>query len=213
MASINIDPSGLCIDLVCGIGETNITFTVEEIYEAWKDWMLLSDNAKYPQAMSSAGGDPLGGGEQLGAAVFLYTGNGWRICPDTTELEVRIKIVGNLFSNPAGDSIFAYGKVVASGHTHIEMRTSSLPVAIETGVSGLTTSESNLLTQAAELSKVIDGGMTAAQLIKLLAVTMAGKASGGGTGNITFRNLADNANAISMAVDTSGNRSSVTYNL
>lgn len=149
MPSINIDPSGLCIDLVCGVGETDVTFTAQDIYEAWKDWMLIGDNSKYLPAMDSTGGESLGGGERLGAAIFLLTGNGWRICPDTTESEVRIVIVGNLFSNPAGQNMFAYTKVVASGHTHIEQRTSTLPVLLETGVSGLTASESSQLAQIA----------------------------------------------------------------
>ncbi len=158
MTSINIDPTDSCIELVCGAGETDVTFSVTDIYEAWKDWLLDSDNSKYLQAMDSAGGEPLGGGENLGRAYFLLTSNGWKICPKTTELSVRIVLNGNLFASPATDNLFGYGEVAVGGHTHIEMRTSTLPSVIETGVSGLTPSESTqlgVITQVQTLSNQI----------------------------------------------------------
>lgn len=145
MASIVIYPADTCIRIVCGAGETLVSVDVADIYKAWKDWFVLSDNSKYLPAFDAAGGEPLGGSEALGRAYFLLTGNGWRICPDTVEPEVRLILQGNLFSAPAGDPLFSYDYVVASGHTHIEMRTSTLPSIYETGVSGLTPDEANKL--------------------------------------------------------------------
>jgi hypothetical protein len=156
MSSISINPSGMCIYLNCGIGETEVTFQVSDIYEEWKDWVLLSDNSKYLQAMDSAGGEPLGGSESLGRAYFLLTSNGWKICPSTTEPEVKIILQGNLFASPATDSLFDYTDVV--GKVFIELRTSTLPSIMETGVSGLTPSEStqlNTITSVESLSQQI----------------------------------------------------------
>ena len=55
----------------------------------------------------------------------------------------------------------------------------------------------------------IDGSYTAADVMRIVAAALAGKASGGGTPTITLRNLSDTADAVTMTVDVNGNRSSV----
>ena len=145
MASLTINGLEKCFRLVCGVGETDVTFRVADIYTAWLDWTLLGENTKFGQAFTNSGGADVGGGEALGLAYFLNVADGWRICPQTTEAEVRILLDGNLFPNQVGTGMFDYMYVVGSGHTHIEMRTSTLPSIIETGVSGLTPTESAIL--------------------------------------------------------------------
>ncbi len=174
MSSITIDTSGSCIFLNCGVGETDVTFQVSDIYETWKDWVLLSDNSKYLQGMDSAGGEPLGGSEALGRAYFLLTSNGWKICPNTVELNVKIILQGNLFASPATDSLFDYAGVVSGGHTHIEMRTSTLPSIMETGVSGLTPSESTQLSVIDQVKTLNDQILALnQQMSKLIALIPA----------------------------------------
>ncbi len=59
---------------------------------------------------------------------------------------------------------------------------------------------------------LIDTGtqqFTTADLIKIVAARMVGKASGGGTGTITYRNLEDTLDIVIMTVDEFGNRSDV----
>jgi len=59
---------------------------------------------------------------------------------------------------------------------------------------------------------LIDTGtqqFTTADLIKIVAARMVGKASGGGTGTITYRNLEDTLDIVIMTVDEFGNRSEV----
>jgi hypothetical protein len=156
MSSITINPSGGCIFLNCGVGETDVTFQVSDIYETWKDWLLEGDNSKYLQAMDSAGGEPTGGGETLGRAYFLLRSNGWKLCPITTEAEVRILLIGNLFPSPATSLLLAYTGVV--GKCYVEQRTSILPSIMETGVSGLTSTESTqlgVITQVQTISNQI----------------------------------------------------------
>lgn len=46
-----------------------------EIYAAWEDWVLLSDNAKYPQAMRAFGGDDTSTGQR--APQYYFFMNGW----------------------------------------------------------------------------------------------------------------------------------------
>jgi hypothetical protein len=72
---------------------TSPTTTVSvknDIYSAWKEWVLISDNSKYPQALRSIGGDPVGGGQYAGDIYFLM--NNWQI-----ELDTIIKVTGTLF--------------------------------------------------------------------------------------------------------------------
>jgi hypothetical protein len=53
---------------------------VKGLYSDWKEWVLQSDNLKYPQAFRSFGGDPTSQGQYAPAYYFLM--NGWRIVVD-----------------------------------------------------------------------------------------------------------------------------------
>lgn len=72
--------------------------TAKEIFRAWADWMLLSDNSKYPPAFSATGGDDLGSGLSIPPYYFLL--NGWRVRP--MEANHNLTITGNLFVDGGG---------------------------------------------------------------------------------------------------------------
>lgn len=163
MTSFNINTTEPCIEIICGVGETDVTVQVKDMYEFWKDWFLDGDNSKYLPAMDSSGGEPLGGGESLGEAFFLFCSNGWKICPITTESEVTIRLQGNLFASPATETLFDYHDV--AGKCFIELRTSTLPSTIETGVSGLTPTESS---QLAIIDQVLVLNEKINKLVKLI---------------------------------------------
>ena len=42
----------------------------KDIYSRWKDWVRQSDNAKYPQAFDTTGGDDIGGGQSIAPYFF-----------------------------------------------------------------------------------------------------------------------------------------------
>ena len=155
MASITIDPANLCVRLVCGAGETVVAFTVAAIYKAWKDWFVLSDNSKYHPAFDSAGGDPVGA-SSLDNVYFLQTQHGWKICPQTVEPEVIVRLAGNLFPAVVGAPMFGYEYVVAAGHTHIEttVSTSARLITTTTG-SGLSAEQDAKLTRIDALAGLI----------------------------------------------------------
>ena len=180
MASITIDPSTLCIRLVCGAGEADVAFDVPAIYRAWKDWFVTSDNSKYLPAFDSAGGDPVGA-SSLDNVYFLQTQNGWKICPETTELEVIIRLNGNLFPSVVGAPMFGYDYVVASGHTHIETTVSTSARQIETGVSGLTAGEAaDLAAIAAKVAAIqIAAGNVLADIKAVNGYTVTGAGTTG----------------------------------
>lgn len=60
------------------------------------------------------------------------------------------------------------------------------------------------------LDEVVEGSLTMRQVLRLFLASLAGKAAGGGTTTITFRDNADSKNRISATVDASGNRTAVT---
>ena len=71
------------------------------IYVAWADWVALGDNAKYPPAFRSVGGDELGGGLLIPPYYFLT--HGWRVRP--MEADQTLTVDGNLFVDGGGDPI------------------------------------------------------------------------------------------------------------
>lgn len=74
---------------------------VKDIYSRWKDWVRLSDNAKYEPAFRAIGGDSLGGGLFISLYTFLI--NGWRIRP--MESSHTLQIHGNITVDGGGDPV------------------------------------------------------------------------------------------------------------
>ncbi len=48
-----------------------------DVYSSWKQWVILSDNAKYTQAIRPVGGDGIGSGQKSPAYFFLM--NDWKV--------------------------------------------------------------------------------------------------------------------------------------
>lgn len=90
--AITIDPTNKRLIL------DSASVTAQAIYVAWVDWVATSDNAKYPPAFRSAGGDDLGAGLFIPAYYFLL--NGWRVRP--MEANHNLTLTGNLFVDGGG---------------------------------------------------------------------------------------------------------------
>ena len=59
------------------------------------------------------------------------------------------------------------------------------------------------------LDDPVEGSYTLRQLLRLMASALLGKASGGGTATITFRDLGDSKDRITATVTSNGNRTTV----
>jgi hypothetical protein len=59
------------------------------------------------------------------------------------------------------------------------------------------------------LDDPVEGSYTMRQLLRLMASALLGKASGGGTATITFRDLGDSKDRITATVTSNGNRTTV----
>lgn len=90
--AITIDPASKRIIL------DSANVTAQEIFVAWADWVVLSDNLKYLPAFSATGGDNLGSGLLIPPYYFLI--NGWRVRP--MESNHNLTITGNLFVDGGG---------------------------------------------------------------------------------------------------------------
>lgn len=71
----------------------------------------------------------------------------------------------------------------------------------------------NDLSAAELLGTAVEGAYTFSEVLQLMAAVLFGKASGGGTTTVTFRNTADTADRVTAVVDGDGNRSAVTLNV
>lgn len=82
-------------------GETDIDVR-DDIYSAWKEWIEVpsQDNAKWVQALTAIGGDPITETTNVGITFFLE--NGWRIKP--WEGNYVLNIVGNIYTREPGQN-------------------------------------------------------------------------------------------------------------
>lgn len=113
------------------------TVDVKVLYSAWKDWVLLSNNAAFLQAFSAIGGDPLVGGQFLGSTYFLE--NGWKIRPQ--EANHTLVVSGNLY---ARDGSSPFVSTVGSFNVTINLSTSNLVDTVSSG-SGLSSDQATQL--------------------------------------------------------------------
>lgn len=189
------------IELASGV----TVYDVADIYSRWKDWMLQSDNSKYLPAFRQVGGDPLGGGVYTAVSTFIRNDYGWTIKPP--EEDIQIVLRGNLY--PEDPNQAYYSPTVGGFDTVIRTDLSGVAFGVSTsgGSGGPTTGE----IISALMGEPVEPGLTVKEALRLMSAVLAGKVAGGGTGTITIRDVADSKNRIVAAVDTVGNRTSITY--
>ena len=112
-----------------------------DLYSDWKEWTQVGENAKFPKAFDTTGGDDTGGGQSVAPYFFLRNDLGWRIA--APEADRQIILLGNLFARdpnlpsflpPAGDFTVL-----------ILQKVSPQAIVVETGTSGLTPEEAAAL--------------------------------------------------------------------
>lgn len=91
MATFTFDGDNL---LIIAQDATDIDVQVD-LYSDWKEWLKLSDNAKYPPAFDTDGGRNTSPTELTGRNFFLRNDLGWRVRPHESDYEPRV--IGNLF--------------------------------------------------------------------------------------------------------------------
>ena len=112
--------------------------TQKNFYSAWKEWISLSDNAKFPPAFDTTGGDPVGGGQEVAPYFFCRNDLGWRIKMPSQDGE--IVVAGNLFPRDPSLPLFEQ----TSGYdAFLRLEVSTRAVVVEVASADLTTVLSN----------------------------------------------------------------------
>lgn len=181
--------------IICDAGTTSLD--MKDVYSRWKQWVITSDNAKYPEAFSAIGGDSLVGGKFLGTTYFLE--NGWKIRPQ--EANHTLSVTGNLYSRD-GSSPFV--STLGSFNVRIEMQVSNLVDQVATTGAAFDVNDI--------WAFPLEGTFTAQEVLRLMASALAGKLSGAGSGVVTIRDINDTKDRIVANVDSNGNRSTVNVN-
>jgi hypothetical protein len=178
--------------IICDSTALNI-IVQDDIYSAWKRWVLIDDNSKYLEAIRTIGGDPISEVLSLGATFFLL--NGWKIRP--AEQNYVLNVEGNLYSE---DGLPPFVQTVGDYNVQILVARSNLIDTVKLGSSAATEVWAHQL----------EGMFTAKQIMRLMAAALAGKISGAEGTNVKIRDLNDSKDRIDATVDGYGNRLSVT---
>ena len=110
------------------------SFDVEgDLYSAWKEWIATSDNAKYPPAFDTTGGDSVGADQQVAPYFFCRNDLGWRIKMPTDNGEIIMS--GNLF--PRDPSTTFEQTVGYDAFLRLEVSTRAVVIGLD-GLAGLT---------------------------------------------------------------------------
>lgn len=90
--------------IICKSGTT--TIPVPDLYSRWKEWVALSDNAKYDPAFRIVGGDIIDAAAGTLIPAYTYLANGWRIRPQEASHILTVKD-GILLVDGGGDPFVA----------------------------------------------------------------------------------------------------------
>lgn len=112
-----------------------------DLYSDWKEWVQLADNAKYPPAFDTTGGDPIDPTTSIDAFYFLRNDLGWRI--KAAEQSGDVTIQGNVF--PRDFNLPSFLAPDGAFTVVFRLVVSSKALAVETATSGLTSQESAML--------------------------------------------------------------------
>lgn len=150
---VDFDGLNKLIKIAPGVSSLNVK---TEIYSDWKEWVQLYDNSKFPPAIRTTGGDPIGGGAFTGDTYFLI--NGWRL-----QISHSCTIDGVIFSDDYPSPF-----IQTSGTQIVTNKVSSLVsvIAPTVSVDGLT------VPTATEIRQEIDNNSIKIQAIKAKTDTL-----------------------------------------
>ncbi|MDG1315598.1 MAG: hypothetical protein P8P29_08770 [Flavobacteriaceae bacterium] len=116
------------------------TYSTEDIYSQWKQWASQSENAGWPKAFDTIGGDAVGGNQEVAPYFFARNDLGWLVKMPSANGEIIIS--GNLFPRDPSQDMF----IQAQGYDaflrlEVSTRAVVITVPVETSTGGLTTAQ------------------------------------------------------------------------
>lgn len=197
LASEKVSFNGVTKEITVNSDVTELSIR-GDVYSAWVRWGERYENRQYSQAMRFTGLDPIPGGF-TGDTYFLV--NGWKLKYDAN----KVAISGVLYSDDYATPYWSY-----EGNPVYPATVSSLvntAVTYQNVVTGTAATPEEIT--SAVWAKVLEAGLSAESIVRLMASMLTGKVSGAGTGTEVFRDLADTKDRVVVTVDEAGNRTAV----
>lgn len=186
---------------VATLSAGTVTLSVRDLWSRWVDWFLTGDNSKYGLWMSNLGGDDIDLAAGTKVPIYLFLQPGVTIKPQEASHTLAVND-GVLLVAGGGDP---FANTTGSYIVRINYQQPVQAISFSaTGGTGIT---------AADIwQRIIENGLTAEQIMRILAAGMAGKTAGfvpGAVGSGNIRDLADTKNRIVAGHDANGNRTSI----
>lgn len=179
------------------------TMSVRDVYSRWADWVAVSDNAKYLPAFSTLGGDSIDPTAGTSVPIYAFLQNGWRVRPmeasHTLTVNDGILLVaggGDPFLNPSG-----------AFTVRVNYQQPVQAITVSTGGGGTAPTAAD--NAVAVWQAIVEGGMSAEAMMRVLVAAMAGKSSGAGSATETYKSIDGSKARITATFDAAGNRSGV----
>ena len=122
---------------------------VKDLYSRWKDWLKGGGGSAYLAAFTIVGGEPVDAAAGTYVATYVFLTNSWKVRPQ--EANHRLKVYNGILLTDTGEDPFVQTQGSYNVLVQYSQPVQAQSVVIETGVSGLTETES---TQLAEISEV-----------------------------------------------------------
>ncbi len=203
--AITFDGTTKLISLSAG----TVSLGVRDLWSRWVDWLKLSDNSKFSVAFSTVGGDAIDPVAGTFVPVYLFLQNGWRIRPQEASHTLNVSD-GILLVAGGGDPfVNTVGSFVV--RVNYQQPVQAITVSTGGGGGGLTGEQAGQLASAANLwQTLLEGSLTAQDILRLLLAVNAGKSTVSSDGvEIKFRDHADTKDRVAAVADANGNRQAV----
>lgn len=79
-----------------------VTLSITDLWSRWIDWLQVSDNSKYPQALSQVGGEDIDPATGTSIPIYVFLLNGWRVRPQESSHTLNV-FGGILLVDGGGD--------------------------------------------------------------------------------------------------------------
>lgn len=177
-----------------------VSLGVRDLWSRWADWHALSDNSKFLPAMTNVGGNDIDAGAGTKIPIYAFLLNGWRIRPQEASHTLNVSD-GVLLVDGGGDP---FVNTLGSYVVRINYQQPVQAISFSTDGGG-----GGSLTAAQVWEHIIEGALSAEDIVRVLLGVMAGRVTGAGTGVERFRDQANTKDRVVSTVDVDGNRTSV----
>lgn len=179
------------------------TLSVRDLWSRAVDWWLTGDNSKYVFPLEQVGGNDIDLGAGTKIPIYTFLKAGWRIKPQESSHTLNVTD-GVLLVDGGGDP---FVNTTGSFVVRINYQQPVQAISFSTGGGGTApTAEQNA---AAVWQYLIEAGIPAEVLVRLMSATLINKALGIGTPTERYRDIADTKDRLVITFDTEGNRLSV----